>query len=313
MRTSPRIRIAVACALSIFAVIAAAPSAQASRTDCVPEAGWPAQDASLAAEVVVLVNEYRAQRGLSQVGVSQSLTNAAAWKASQLASDVATYGAGAFAHEDYGTGRAPQARLQACGYGAAFGENIALGQPTARAVMDAWIASDGHRANLEYPAWTAIGVGAAAPGDAAGIGWVQEFGASLPDPVATPTPTPSLAPTPAPTTPTPATPPAPPITAPLVSGLAPPAAGPAAAAPDVRLRKRPRSRMRKRTIRIRWEVSGTAQQLSCKLNGRTLRRCGSNGRTLRRVRHGRHVFRVTVSGPTGTDSERIRWRVVRGR
>ena len=144
------------------------------------------------------MNVYRAARGLSQLTMSQSLTNAAAWKASELAVDVPATGGAAFSHSDYGTNRTPEARLQTCGYGDAFGENIALGQASPQAVMDAWINSAGHRANLEYPAWTAIGVGAA--GGSWGYGWVQDFGVSNPDPIVTPLA--SLAPTPSTTAPT---------------------------------------------------------------------------------------------------------------
>jgi hypothetical protein len=75
---------------------------------------------------------------------------------------------------------------------------------------------------------------------------------------------------------------------------------------------RPRSRTHKRMARIRWQITGQAQQVSCALNGRSLRRCGSTGRTLH-VRRGKHTFRVTVSGPTGSsDTKTVRWRVVRG-
>ena len=172
MRSSPR-RVAAACLLPIFVVLLLSAPAKAARTDCSPEPSWPGQDAASAAEVVRLVNAYRAARGLSQLTMSQSLTNAAAWKASELAVDVPATGGAAFSHSDYGTNRTPEARLQVCGYGDAFGENIALGQASPQAVMDAWINSAGHRANLEYPAWTAIGVGAA--GGSWGYGWVQDL------------------------------------------------------------------------------------------------------------------------------------------
>jgi uncharacterized protein YkwD len=295
----------------LAALVATTAPAQASRTDCVPEAGWPAQDTNLAAQVIGLVNQYRASRGLSQLSVSQSLTNAAAWKASQLAADVASAGAVAFDHNDYGTGRTAQARLQACGYGDSFGENIALGQDSAQEVMNQWLASPGHKANLDYAGWQAIGVGAAA--GRAGIGWVQDFGVSNPDPATT------LAPrvvAPSPTTPSPATPLAPAVSSSLVSALEPtaPAAGDApAAAPGVEISSRPRSRTRKHTARLRWHISGHAQSVSCTLNGKALRRCGFTGRTLRHVRRGRHVFRVTVSGPAGSDTAQVRWRVLRRR
>jgi uncharacterized protein YkwD len=288
--------------LSFLAALLTTAPAEASRTDCTPEAGWPRQDPNLALEVVQRVNAYRASLGLSQLQISQSLTNAASWKASQLAGDVAAYGSGAFAHEDFLTGRLPNARVQACGYGDSFGENIALAQPTPEAVMNAWIASEGHRRNLQYPYWQAIGVGAAT-GGSAGTGWAQVFGVSIPDPV--PTPVASLLP-PSTTTPTPAVPLATPIPAPVVAAAPPPAM----AKPDVTIMARPRSRTHRRTARIRWSISGAAQRVTCTLNGRQLARCGATGRTLV-VRRGRHVFRVTAIGPTGTDSQRISWRVLR--
>ena len=309
MRTSPRLRIAAACVLSSIAALTATAPAEASRTDCTIESGWPTQNATWAAEVVRLVNDYRGARGLSQVGVSQSLTNAAAWKASQLAVDVSASGAGAFDHFDYGTNRSPEARLQACGYGYGFGENIAFGQSSPQAVMNAWIASPGHRQNLEYPGWKAIGVGAVQGGG--GIGWVQDFGLELPDPVATPSPS-LVAPPPAASTPTPATPIAPPVGSPLVAAAeGSPAAAAQGASPDVEIVARPRSRTRKRTVRISWTITGSMTEMSCSLDGRLLQGCGPSGRTLRNIRRGRHVFQVNVAGPSGTDSKVIRWRVLR--
>jgi uncharacterized protein YkwD len=303
VRISPRLRIAAACVLSCLAALVTTAPAGASRTDCVPEAGWPAQDPGLAAQVVDLVNAHRARLGLPLVGVSQSLTNAAAWKASELAYDVATAGEPAFTHQDYLTGRTPAQRLQACGWSATFGENIAFGQRTAQDVMTAWLNSTtGHRENIENPAWVAIGVGAAP--SASGTGWVQEFSSTLPDPISAPTAS-LLPPAPSPTTPTVAGPLPPPIEA--VS-----ASAPAVAAPGLTIMDRPRSRTRRRTARIRWSISGVAHGVSCTLNGRTLQRCGTTGRTLR-VRRGRHVLRVTVTGPSGSDTERIRWRVLRRR
>jgi uncharacterized protein YkwD len=308
VRTSPRLRIAAVCVLSSLAALTATVPAEASRSDCTIESGWPSQNAAWAADIVRRVNEYRAARGLTQLGVSQSLTNAAAWKASQLAVDVAANSGAAFSHSDYMTNRSPEARLQACGYGSGFGENIAYGQPSTEAVMNAWIASDGHRRNLEYPGWAAIGVGAVQ--GPRGIGWVQDFGVALPDPISTPSP--NLAPAPAPTAPTPATPLAPPVVAPPVASFAesPGAAAPAAA-PDVQIVGRPRVRTRKRTVRISWTITGVAHHLSCSLDGRPLAGCDTSGRTLRNIRRGRHAFRVSVAGPSGEDTQLIRWRVLR--
>ena len=42
---------------------------------------------------------------------------------------------------------------------AKYGENIAAGYSGALSVFNAWLASDGHRANIEDPEWTHHGVG----------------------------------------------------------------------------------------------------------------------------------------------------------
>ncbi len=51
-----------------------------------------------------------------------------------------------------------------CGYsaGGAEGENIAFGQTDANDVMNAWLNSPGHKANIEQPSFRSIGVGVAA-------------------------------------------------------------------------------------------------------------------------------------------------------
>ncbi|MFD0328838.1 CAP domain-containing protein [Streptacidiphilus monticola] len=54
------------------------------------------------------------------------------------------------------------------------GENIARGQQTPAAVMDAWMHSPGHRANILNCSYHSLGVGAYfAPG---GPWWTQDFG-----------------------------------------------------------------------------------------------------------------------------------------
>ena len=69
-------------------------------------------------------------------------------------------------------------RLAACGYsGAGWGENIAAGYQTADAVMQGWLASPGHRANIEQPAFLATGIGAAAAPNGA-VYWAETFGTS---------------------------------------------------------------------------------------------------------------------------------------
>ncbi|WP_143342727.1 CAP domain-containing protein, partial [Crossiella equi] len=63
-------------------------------------------------------------------------------------------------------------RARSAGYPAPGGENIARGQRTAEKVMESWMGSSGHRANILNCSFVAIGVGH----DARGPHWVQVFG-----------------------------------------------------------------------------------------------------------------------------------------
>ena len=73
-------------------------------------------------------------------------------------------------------GSSPWDRAKEAGYEVPTGENIALGQKTADAVMDAWMNSEGHRANILNCSSKAIGMGMAV--DSAGTPyWTQMFGA----------------------------------------------------------------------------------------------------------------------------------------
>lgn len=63
-----------------------------------------------------------------------------------------------FAHTG-SNGSDPGDRIAAAGYTpATWGENIAAGQATIHAVVDGWIDSDGHCANLMNPAFTEVGL-----------------------------------------------------------------------------------------------------------------------------------------------------------
>ncbi|MGB8939334.1 MAG: CAP domain-containing protein, partial [Streptomyces sp.] len=57
----------------------------------------------------------------------------------------------------------------------AIGENIACGQRTPAEVVDGWMNSPGHRANILKPSFTHLGVGFAG-GGSAGTYWTQLFG-----------------------------------------------------------------------------------------------------------------------------------------
>ncbi|RMO82447.1 hypothetical protein ALQ33_02817 [Pseudomonas syringae pv. philadelphi] len=82
-----------------------------------------------------------------------------------------------FDHKDR-EGRMPGDRAELAGYvGQQVGENIAAGQDTARKVVDGWLASPGHCANLMNPGFRELGAAYAMdPKSDAGIYWTAMFG-----------------------------------------------------------------------------------------------------------------------------------------
>ncbi len=66
-------------------------------------------------------------------------------------------------------------RLAACGYSGGWGENIAEGYPTASSVVAGWLASPGHKANIENPSYMVTGSGAAVATGGITL-WAQDFG-----------------------------------------------------------------------------------------------------------------------------------------
>ncbi|WP_426236735.1 CAP domain-containing protein [Pseudomonas sp. TWP3-2] len=83
-----------------------------------------------------------------------------------------------FDHKDR-DGRTPGDRAELAGYsGQLVGENIAAGQDTVRKVVDGWLASPGHCANLMNPQYRELGAAYATdPKSDAGIYWTAMFGA----------------------------------------------------------------------------------------------------------------------------------------
>jgi hypothetical protein len=82
------------------------------------------------------------------------------------------------AHQDIAppVARSAGDRIAVCGYqSGGWGENIAAGWPSAAAVVNAWLQSPGHRANIENPAFVVTGSGAAAAANGA-LAWAQDFG-----------------------------------------------------------------------------------------------------------------------------------------
>ncbi|KPB21637.1 CAP domain-containing protein [Pseudomonas amygdali] len=82
-----------------------------------------------------------------------------------------------FDHKDR-DGRTPGDRAELAGYiGQQVGENIAAGQDSARKVVDGWLLSPGHCANLMSPDFRELGAAYAMdPKSDAGIYWTMMFG-----------------------------------------------------------------------------------------------------------------------------------------
>lgn len=129
-----------------------------------PEESGGVQEAAEA--VASLVNAARRDAGLSELELDADLCAAAQARAQEIAqsfSHTRPDGSSCFTIlEEFGIS-----------YRAA-GENIAMGQRTPEEVMDGWMNSSGHRANILNGTFTSIGVGYYVDG-AGAAHWVQIF------------------------------------------------------------------------------------------------------------------------------------------
>ena len=164
--------------VALLALLLATGSAHSARVglvgDCTPGADWGTLNAAYADQVLALVNQHRTAMGLTALVVSPSLTRSASWKSLHMARY--QY----LAHDDPGppAARTTGDRLQACGYPAdsvGWGENIAYGFATPDVVMNGWLNSAGHRANIENASYRAIGIGVARSANGTYY-WTQSFG-----------------------------------------------------------------------------------------------------------------------------------------
>ncbi|MGY3204279.1 CAP domain-containing protein [Streptomyces sp. TE5632] len=125
------------------------------------------EEAAAGAQVLQLVNQERAKVGCSPVAANSALTGLAAAFSQDMAER------GFFDHTDP-DGDTPWDRAKAAGIADLGGENIARGQATAAAVMEAWMDSPGHKANILNCDFKTLGVGVHfGPG---GPWWTQNFG-----------------------------------------------------------------------------------------------------------------------------------------
>ncbi|MFE9648832.1 CAP domain-containing protein [Streptomyces sp. NPDC006365] len=119
------------------------------------------------AEVLKLVNQEREKAGCSPVTASGTLAKLA----QAFSEDMAERDF--FDHTDP-SGATPWDRADVLGIANLGGENIARGQADAEAVMEAWMNSPGHRANILNCDFKTLGVGAHFA--AGGPWWTQDFG-----------------------------------------------------------------------------------------------------------------------------------------
>ena len=147
---------------------------------CMPVSDWPAEWVAYELEVIDLVNEVRAQgANCGSEGVfgpagpvvwEAALTCAARVHSKDMADN--NY----FSHTNL-QGNGPGWRMNQAGYnGGGWGENIAAGQQSPQSVINSWLDSDGHCANMLNPSFSELGVGYAFGNGQYGHYWTQNFG-----------------------------------------------------------------------------------------------------------------------------------------
>ncbi|MGZ4121778.1 MAG: CAP domain-containing protein [Tumebacillaceae bacterium] len=119
-------------------------------------------------QVVSLTNQQRAKYGLRPLTMNWELQRMARVKSE----DMRTRNYFDHTSPSYGS---PFTMMSSFGIHYSYaGENIAAGQPSPQAVVNAWMQSPGHRANILNKNYTQIGCGVAFGGSYS-IYWTQEF------------------------------------------------------------------------------------------------------------------------------------------
>ena len=121
--------------------------------------------------VLELVNIERANAGVAPLVLDEALCNAANMRAIEMDRT------GELSHTRP-NGHSCFEVLDICnvGWDSKCGENIAAGQPAPEEVMNSWLGSAGHKANILSPEYTKMGLGYSTGGGGAyGHYWAQEF------------------------------------------------------------------------------------------------------------------------------------------
>lgn len=154
---------------------------------CESVADWDPEWVQFEEEVLLLVNEFRSEPAdcgvEGQFAAAGPLTMDPILRCSARLHSLDMFTLDYFAHDNE-DGLDPFERMDAAGFqGGGGGENIALGQQTPEEVMQAWMESDGHCANVMRGAFNVIGIGYHPGAGQRGLGsnyWTQNFGAPLP-------------------------------------------------------------------------------------------------------------------------------------
>jgi uncharacterized protein YkwD len=141
-----------------------------------------AGNSAIESDIITLVNNFRVANGVAPLTVNPRLNVAAQIHTIDMTAISNVYGPQtALQHTLEGTTR-PQVsdRLDAVGYDQwttafAYGENIAFGYDGAQSVVNGWINSPGHRANILNPNFVETGASVMAAADGT-LFFTQEFG-----------------------------------------------------------------------------------------------------------------------------------------
>lgn len=154
----------IICSLSLLAAVAAGASPASAATGCASADGVPAKASAvtLANAALCLVNQERSSRGLAPLALNRRLTRAATGHARDMVRR--NY----FSHDSLGGGDFVD-RIRKTGYVTrhafpSLGEDLAWGSGplgTPRAIVQGWMESPGHRANILYRNFREAGIGVA--------------------------------------------------------------------------------------------------------------------------------------------------------
>ncbi|MGX7670629.1 CAP domain-containing protein [Plantactinospora sp. DSM 117369] len=144
-------------------------SPAARRTPARSGSGASAAGSSQEAQVLAIVNRERAANGCAAVVMNSDLAEAARLHSQDQGEHTNMSHTGS-------DGSDFVERARRAGYDRPIGENVAMGYENAAAVMDGWMNSSGHRANILNCDARAMGVGVATGADGR-LYWTQMFGA----------------------------------------------------------------------------------------------------------------------------------------